>query len=372
MRRRLVVRAQERDGAPARPGPNRAFTRAATSSTRSLQLAVLRDERAARRRELGEGEAAAQVREPLEGALDREEPLLDALGVVEAVDADAEQRVLARGRARRAPRAGTPRTGGASAAQRLGHSIEIGYGRTSASRPAMTTDCRSRSMRASRKRSTASTKLLQKSWVWKPTMLEPSMPSSSSFAHGQIPNALRVRPRDVPEGDDGGAREPLADHPGHERVVVVLHEDDGVAARRPPRRPRRRSAGSRARTGASPRRGRAGGCGRCGRAARAPRSRSRSSSRAPPPRVSHTRRSDVGLLAGRHADAAVRVHDVAVRAAAAVGDPHAAAGAHHRLEGGDEAARRVDARAPARPARARARTARGSRRRRRSRRGARR
>jgi hypothetical protein len=29
---------------------------------------------------------------------------------------------------------------------------------------------------------------LQWAWVWKPTMLDPSSPSSSSRSHGQMPN----------------------------------------------------------------------------------------------------------------------------------------------------------------------------------------
>jgi hypothetical protein len=40
--------------------------------------------------------------------------------------------------------------------------------------------------------------------------------------------ALGVGPGDVPEGEDGGAGQPLADEPGGEGEVVVLHEDDGV------------------------------------------------------------------------------------------------------------------------------------------------
>ena len=42
-------------------------------------------------------------------------------------------------------------------------------------------------MRLSMKASTESMKLLQWSWVWKPTMLEPSRPEISSSRHGQMP-----------------------------------------------------------------------------------------------------------------------------------------------------------------------------------------
>src|SRR4051812_27916926 len=41
---------------------------------------------------------------------------------------------------------------------------------------------------------------------------------------------LGVRPGDVPEGKDGGAREALADEPRRESEMVVLHEDDRVVA----------------------------------------------------------------------------------------------------------------------------------------------
>ena len=42
-------------------------------------------------------------------------------------------------------------------------------------------------MRLSMKASTESMKLLQWSWVWNPTTLEPSRPEISSSRHGQMP-----------------------------------------------------------------------------------------------------------------------------------------------------------------------------------------
>jgi hypothetical protein len=86
----------------------------------------------------------------------------------------------------------------------------------------------SRSMRLSMKASTESRKLLQCCWVWKPTMLDPSSPAISSSRQGQMPDALRVGPGDVPERDDRRAGQPLADHLRREGEVVVLHQDDGV------------------------------------------------------------------------------------------------------------------------------------------------
>ena len=44
-------------------------------------------------------------------------------------------------------------------------------------------------MRASRKRSTVSRKLLQWNWVWKPRMVLPSSPSRISSRQGQMPKA---------------------------------------------------------------------------------------------------------------------------------------------------------------------------------------
>src|SRR3989454_10724116 len=70
-----------------------------------------------------------------------------------------------------------------------GHSIEMGYRFTAVTLPRYDTVNVSRSTRASSRRSTVSTKLLQWNWVWNPRMLEPSRPSSSSSPHGQIPNA---------------------------------------------------------------------------------------------------------------------------------------------------------------------------------------
>src|SRR5205823_2432924 len=41
---------------------------------------------------------------------------------------------------------------------------------------------------------------------------------------------FRIRPRDVPEGDDGGLRQPLADEPRQQREVVVLHQHHGIVS----------------------------------------------------------------------------------------------------------------------------------------------
>ena len=58
-----------------------------------VQFLVALDLGAARRGQLSETESAAEFRVPLEQQLNRQQAFLDALGVVQPVDADAEQRV---------------------------------------------------------------------------------------------------------------------------------------------------------------------------------------------------------------------------------------------------------------------------------------
>ena len=74
----------------------------------------------------------------LEQPFDGKEPLLDSLGVVEAIDAHAEQRVGVKpiSRDHAAPALGDRRLLREPA---VGHSIEIGYGRTSVVWPPRTT-----------------------------------------------------------------------------------------------------------------------------------------------------------------------------------------------------------------------------------------
>ena len=57
-------------------------------------------------------------------------------------------------------------------------------------------------------------------------------PVQDLLAPGQDAEGLRVRPRDVPEGDDSCARQTLADHARQEREVIVLHEDDRILGMR--------------------------------------------------------------------------------------------------------------------------------------------
>src|SRR5437016_4130331 len=58
------------------------------------ELAVALDDGAARGRELHERKSAANRREALEKTLHGQQPLLHAFGVIEAIDADADERVL--------------------------------------------------------------------------------------------------------------------------------------------------------------------------------------------------------------------------------------------------------------------------------------
>ena len=147
-------------------------------------------------------------------------------------------------------------------------------------------------MRASRKRSTESRKLLQCELGVEAEDARAEHALEQLVAPRTDAEALRVRPRDVPEHEDRRARQPLADQPRREREVVVLHQDDRVVASRPPRRPRRRTCWLTALVVLPVlARGRSGARARGGRAARGPRWRSRSSSPSPPRSVSQTRRS---------------------------------------------------------------------------------
>ena len=109
------------------------------------------------------------------------------------------------------------------------------------------------------------------------------MPSSTSSRHGQMPKRLRVGPGNVPERDDGGARQALAHHLRQQREVIVLHQHDRVVGARLVRDHVGEAPVHRLVVLPVRRRGRSAACARCGRAATGPRWRSRSSSPAPPP-----------------------------------------------------------------------------------------
>ena len=130
---------------------------------------------------------------------------------------------------------------------------------------------------------------MQCGWVWKPRMLRPEQPVEQLVAPRADAEALRVRPGDVPEGEDRRAGQALADHPRQRARSGSPARARWGRRRRPPRTRRRRTCGSRAGSAPSPRARNIGPrVRRCGRAARAPRSRSRSSSPSPPRRSSQT------------------------------------------------------------------------------------
>ena len=151
---------------------------------------------------------------------------------------------------------------------------------------------------------------------------------------------LGIGPGNVPEGDDRGLRQALADHPRQEREVIVLHQhhrviavrllDHGVGELRvdravllpvggAKRRPHVRDVAQRPQAFVGEAFVVAGDF-----------------------LLGQPHAADaVGRLLGRDADAIVLVDGLAIGAAAAVRDPGARAGAHDRLERGDEAARRM-------------------------------
>ena len=156
---------------------------------------------------------------------------------------------------------------------------------------------------------------------------------------GTDAEGLGIRPGDMPEGDDGRPRQPVADHARQEREMVILHENDRILAlgfghdrireflvhgavvlpvRLAEDRPHEgdMAEGPEALVGGA----------------------------VIIPVLLLFREPDaaqgVGGMVRGHRHPVVGIDRLPVRAAAAMGDPGAAAGAHHRLQRRDEAARR--------------------------------
>ena len=151
---------------------------------------------------------------------------------------------------------------------------------------------------------------------------------------------LGVGPGDVPEGQDGGLRQLLADHRGQQREVVVLHQHHRVGA---------------ARLGHH-RVGKALVDGAVGFPVGFAEHRSHMGDMAQRPHAlvgeavvvalllfggQPDAAQPVVVLPRRHAHAVCAVHHLAVGAAAAVGHPGAGAGAHHRFHRRHQAAGRA-------------------------------
>ena len=169
----------------------------------------------------------------------------------------------------------------------------------------------------------------------------PQQPVEHLFAPRADPECLRVGPGDVPEGDDGGFGERLADQARQQREVIIVHEDDRVV-----------------RAGLVDHRAREQAVGRgvllpVGRAEY--RAHVRDVTQRPQPLVGEPVVVARLLLLGqpdaaelvewlrggrRDRNAVVRVHHLAVCRAAAVRDPRARARSHDRFERGDEPTRR--------------------------------
>ena len=124
----LVVLREQVHRLVARPAEALVDALASTRSMRSWNVAVFLERAARRRGHLHEDEPADPLRVLLQQPLDRVQPLQDALGVVEAVDADGQAvRRPAGPGARSTLRAALARPA-ASSRRSLGdgHSIEIG------------------------------------------------------------------------------------------------------------------------------------------------------------------------------------------------------------------------------------------------------
>jgi hypothetical protein len=87
-------------------------------------------------------------------------------------------------------------------------------------------------MRASTKRSTVSRKVVDVELRVKADDVRAEQAVEQLDAPWADRERFRIGPRDVPERDDGGLRQALADQARQEGEVVVLHEDDRVVAHR--------------------------------------------------------------------------------------------------------------------------------------------
>ncbi len=345
-RGRLVVRPQQHDGPVGTFGPPGvdALREGLDAVVEGL---VPRDPRAAGSRELGEGEAPAQFGVTFEQGLHRSEALLDALGVVKAVDAHAQQRVgreveLAphgRGALRGGGEIVEPAHGpfdgdGVRPDERTPRALHDGV--------VLPVDARL-DERVDRVEEVVAVLLRVE-----PDDARPQQPFDELIAPGADAHALGVGPGDVPERDDGRAREAGADHRGGEGEVVVLHEDDGVV-----RVDLVADGVSEALVDLAvllPVRGTKLGA-RVGDVTEGPESLVGEAVVVPgllllgEPHPAH----HVRLLPGRHLHPVAGVRRLAVGRTASMRDPHARARAHHRLERRHQPARRVhDAGASAR------------------------
>jgi hypothetical protein len=192
-----------------------------------LERMIFRNRRPARRRQLHEDQAPAVLREALEQALDGEQPLLDALRVIEPVDADAEQRV--------------------------GREAELGKDLSAALldrrgryRPAVRPVNRYRIGANQRAHATVDDRVELAidprfeeaiDRVEEVVAVELRVEAQDAAAQQAVQDLLgkradtkplEVRPWDVPEGDDRRARLALANQSRCEGEVIVLHQDDRI------------------------------------------------------------------------------------------------------------------------------------------------
>ena len=195
--------------------------------------------RARRRGDLNEREPADPLRPPLEQALHRPQPLLDALGVVEPIDADADRLVVRqavppphlgpalRDRAWRSKvRRGRPldRNGIPLHRRQL---APVRHGERLAIDPRL-------ELPIDRVDEVVAMKL----------RVEPENAAAEQAVEQLLPpranrERFRIRPRNVPERNDRRSRQRLPDHARQQREVIVLDEHDRVAATSLPRPPPR-------------------------------------------------------------------------------------------------------------------------------------
>ncbi len=305
-----------------------------------LEVLVFLQRAARGRGHLHEDKAADPLGVLLQQPLDRIESLEDALGVVEAVDADGQRRVRLQAQAL------------AHDAARLGHRRPARDRRVAGPLDRDRIGLHQRLVLAERDRRMLVLDARLEEAVDRldeVLAVETGVEAQDRRAQHALqdlapPRAdaerFRVGPGDVPEGQDGRVGQLLAHHRGQQREVVVLHQHDGILA---------------ARLGHDGV-GEALVDGLVGLPVRLAEHRAHVRHVAQRPQALVGKAEVVALLflgrqpqaaqlvvvlARRHGDAVVGVDDLAVGVAAAVRDPGARAGAHHRLDGGHEAAGRA-------------------------------
>jgi hypothetical protein len=222
----LVVPGDQDDGPPAGPTET-PIDRLGHRLGLCLGLAIGWQAAARRGGDLQETETADPLRMVLDQTLHRAEPVGDALGVVEALDAHGKQRI------------------GVQLIVTAHHRSAIGHGRLAGQRGGRPLDRDRVGSHQGYPAAGTCGALLPIDAALQETVhgiqeiqavelgVEPQdRAAEQSFQDLLAPGAdaedLGVGPGDVPEGDDGGAGQALPDHLGQQGEVIVLDQDQRI------------------------------------------------------------------------------------------------------------------------------------------------